>query len=502
MLNEVNVVQLGHFDYSIYAPEGYNIKWNYEPDFSILKDAYIDVLLLFRDITEDEYLFLSKNSKAYCVFFYDGIDIENSLYNKKLYYEKCGKVYNENQMIDFVKNVLFDFYSSSYGEKVDIINLFVSQKFNGSIKYNGYEDVELNGDFGDSINQIVFWKYNIPIYTNQSLEFWLEYEKEGDIELFLTITQFASGSSDKVDNKWSFSENELKDVVVIKNHKSDGSLFFSIKAKGTGKLRIISLHNRFSRRNKGSFIIGGQRKVLSNREEILYYFDPGNYKPPLNVYFSGYRTQEGYEGYNMLRRLKHPFIIFTDARLEGGGFYIGNEEYENAIVHIIERHAEVLKFNNSDIILSGMSMGSFGALYYGCNIKPHAIIVGKPLVSLGDVARNEQVLRSGEFPTSLDVLHKNTGGTEDKDIEKLNNKFWNKFDKADWSNTEFAIAYMKDDDYDANAYNNLQEHLDDLGAIIYGKGLSGKHNDDTSGIIRWFLGQYESIIDEDFDNKD
>ena len=502
MLSEVNVVQLGHIDYSIYTPEGYNIKWNYEPDFSILKDAYIDVLLLFRDITEDEYLFLSKNSKAYCVFFYDEIDIDNSVFNKKLYYEKFGKIYNNNQMVDFIKNELFDYYTSSYGEKVDLINVFVSQQFNGSVKYNGYENVELDGDFGKDLSQIVFWKYNTPISTNQSLEFWLEYEKEGDIEIYFSITQFASGSSDKIDNNWIFNEEELKKLVVVKNDKVDGSLFFSIKAKGTGKLKIISLHNRFSRRNKGSFIIGGQRKALSNREEILYYFDPGNYKAPLNVYFSGYRTQEGYEGYNMLRRLKQPFIIFTDARLNGGSFYIGNEEYENAVVHIIERHIETLKLNNSDVILSGLSMGSFAALYYGCDIKPHAIVVGKPLVSLGDVAKNEQILRSNDFPTSLDVLHKSTGGTDGKDIETLNNKFWSKFDNADWSNTKFAIAYMKDDDYDANAYNNLQEHLDDVGAIIYGKGLPGKHNDDTSGIIKWFLSQYEAIIDEDFNNKD
>ena len=57
------------------------------------------------------------------------------------------------------------------------------------------------------------------------------------------------------------------------------------------------------------------------------------------------------------------------------------------------------------MILSGISMGAYGALYYGCDIKPHAMILGKPLVNIGNVALNEKYLRPGGFPTSLDVLH-------------------------------------------------------------------------------------------------
>ena len=58
---------------------------------------------------------------------------------------------------------------------------------------------------------------------------------------------------------------------------------------------------------------------------------------------------------------------------------------------------------------------------------------------------------------------------------------------------------MMEDDYDRNAYQNLQSHLKDAGARIYGKGLRGRHNDDSSGIINWFLSQYQEIIESDFD---
>ena len=63
-----------------------------------------------------------------------------------------------------------------------------------------------------------------------------------------------------------------------------------------------------------------------------------------------------------------------------------------------------LGFTRDQVILSGISMGSFGALYYGCDIMPHAMILGKPLASIGDVAANERLRRPGGFPTSLDVV--------------------------------------------------------------------------------------------------
>ena len=33
---------------------------------------------------------------------------------------------------------------------------------------------------------------------------------------------------------------------------------------------------------------------------MIYYFNPGDLKPPLAVYFSGYRSAEGFEGRGMM----------------------------------------------------------------------------------------------------------------------------------------------------------------------------------------------------------
>ena len=42
------------------------------------------------------------------------------------------------------------------------------------------------------------------------------------------------------------------------------------------------------------------------------FLSPGDFKPPLAVYFSGYRPAEGFEGYWMMKNLRCPFLLFSD----------------------------------------------------------------------------------------------------------------------------------------------------------------------------------------------
>ena len=57
------------------------------------------------------------------------------------------------------------------------------------------------------------------------------------------------------------------------------------------------MHKRWSRLDFGDFILGGHRYTDAERNEFIYYFNPGDLKPPLNVYFSGYRPAEGFEAF-------------------------------------------------------------------------------------------------------------------------------------------------------------------------------------------------------------
>lgn len=503
-MKTIRVLQLGTEDFSksIQVPECG--EWYYEPDFSELPEKDFDLVILDREVRENEFDYLIRFSKAYTLFITERVGLKKGNITQELFKRKMGKRLTDKEIEHLLKSELPCYFPEPYGEKFKPPNICAAQGFMGRVWWKGAEGIDLTGDFGNELTQSIFWRNNIPIERDQVIEFWLEYTKDDTVEIALEIwlIRFGYGTDPELKDVWTFSEKELEHVVCVENKgKNTGHMFVSVKAKGQGHLTIIGLHDRHSRKGKGTFIPGGERAVTSQREEVFYYFDPGNFKPPLNVYFSGYKTQEGFEGYYMLRKMKHPFLLISESRLEGGAFYIGSEEYENAVEQIIREHMEKLGFQNSDVILSGLSMGTFGALYYGCRIHPNTILLGKPLASLGDVAENERLNRPGVFPTSLDLLYKMYGSLGQDAASRLNDKLWNAFDHADWSNTRFAVAYMIEDDYDKNAYERLQSHLKGAsGARIYGKGLHGRHNDNTSGIVNWFVNQYRGIIEDSFDN--
>lgn len=160
----------------------------------------------------------------------------------------------------------------------------------------------------------------------------------------------------------------------------------------------------------------------------------------------------------------------------------------------------VLHFNEKDLIFTGLSMGSYAALYYGCDFSPNSIIIGQPLTNLGSVAKNETIFRPEVFPTSLDILRQN-GLCELSDVavEELNNRFWKKFDRSKLEGTKIVSSYMKNDDYDKDAFSCLTTHSINKNNTIYGKGIEGRHNDNKDAIVNWYHLQYERILKEDFD---
>lgn len=495
-MNKISVLQVGNEDLSLTLHIPDFVDWNYVDDLKEATERSYDVCVLNRCVNEKEARILLKKIRAYTMFVLDSVELKG--WTKWIYESRVGKIYSLNELQEFMSDDIKLFFPSGYGEKFDALSLSISQNFGGSISWDGYNGVLLNGEYGDDFYQIAYWRMNIPLFNEQVIDFWLEYEKDPSVNIQLKFEQFQAGSVSTVQNRWVFSEEDLKSVISIENKKMDGPIFASLLAKGQGKLRITNLHDRHSRKEYGSFLPGGIRKVTSKREEVFMYFDPGDMKPPLNVYFSGYKTQEGFEGFYMMRNMGAPFLLISESRLEGGAFYLGDKEYENLIVSGIQDCLKQLGFDNSQLILSGLSMGTFGALYNGCKLRPHAILLGKPLASLGDMANNERISRPGGFPTSLDVLSKNYGDMSLKSIDALNHRFWDLFDQTDWSHTKFIISYMLEDDYDMTAYNRLISHIDDVGVEVIGKGVHGRHNDDTYSIVAWFKKQYDDILKSDF----
>lgn len=498
-MDKISVLQLGNEDWSSTYTIPPEAEWVYESELTECPKRPYCLVFIDKIPSDDELKLLHKCTKAYCLYVRKGIDIQGNFL--KFCISKICKLIRFEDVGIFLENDLKYYFPRSYGEKFRNNNLGIAYGFKGSVKWHGNCGIEICGDFGEEYNQLLFWRNNIPIEKGQTIEFWMEYEKTKDVEIKLIITQYQSGSLSTVINKWEFVEEQFEHVVNVVNNEQSGPVSVSIHAKGNGTFKLIALHDRFARPGHGHFLPGGMRKVSSKREEVFFYFDPGDMKPPLNVYFSGYKTKEGFEGYFLMRNMGAPFLLVAEARLEGGGFYMGSKEYEKMISDEIQEYVNDLGFKNTDVVMSGLSMGTFGALYYGCDIRPHALILGKPLANIGDVALNEKLKRPGGFPTSLDVVMNVFGDANKWNAYLLNDKFWNKFAKTNWNETKFIMSYMIEDDYDSNAYQDVISHLNSKGVKVYGKGVHGRHNDDTAAIVGWFQSQFDKILLEDYGRK-
>ncbi len=498
-MDNIKVLQLGRYNYTRAFPVPDYVEYNFGTRINRATKTIYDVVILDKPIEDSELPILIKQTRAYGLFVTAETPIEGNL--KKLFDFKEGKVISRNELKEFFTEGLKNYFEKSYGEKSRLNNFVVSRNFKGQISQMGGIGLSLYGDFSSKMSQVAYLRNNLPLTTDQPIEFWLEYQSDDTVHVALEVTQIRSGSLSDVVKTWTFDENALKETVVVDNPNEAGYLFMSIKAMGEGGLVLCGLHDRFSRKGEGVFLPGGDRYITSEKEEIFCYFDPGDMKPPLNVYFSGYKTQEGFEGYYMMRKLGAPFLLVAEARLEGGGFYMGSTEYERTMVKAIQGYLDRLGFKHNELILSGISMGSSGALYYGCDFRPHAMIVGKPLASLGYIADNEALKRPGGFPTSLDVLNYQMGGSTREAIEALNKKFWDKFDQTDWSESNFVLSYMIEDDYDDSTYEIMLGKLGAVGGNIISRGVHGRHNDNSAAIVEWFVEQYNRILSDDFGRK-
>lgn len=416
---------------------------------------------------------------------------------------KKGYVINGNMADNFFRRLPQRFFGGQYGAKLHIDEADISRRFVSDITFYGNHFVSMEGSFGEKWSSLVIWRYNIPLEKGEPLELWLEFTKDESVDTRLVVRSIKSGNRDELIFTWIF-EDELNDpcgTMLLEDYEERGLLAFSLQVRGEGRINVGNLHYRNSHLGAGILKTGGSKKQDAAREEIVSFFDPMDRKPPLCVYFSGYRTAEGFEGYYMMKSLGAPFLLLADPRLEGGAFYMGSREYEDNIKEIIEDCLNDLGFTGSELIMSGISMGSTGALYYSSDFMPYQVIVGKPLTNMGSIAYNEKYHRPGGFPTSLDVLYGIAGGTGKEEIKIANDNFWDRFDSADFSDTRFAISYMKEDDYDLTGYEDLVQHLSRKEITVYGKGMTGRHNDNTSGVVEWFRSRYVRVLMDSFNRK-
>ncbi len=389
-------------------------------------------------------------------------------------------------------------FSGQYGDKIAPHTCIVNSRFKGDAYYDGSHAIVLTGDFGKDFKPILSWQNYLVYDREKVIQIWPEYTVTGRVEVSFTLRLLDFGTAGKFSREFVLKGEELKHPLEIPVADEDAYILITAKAKGSGTLRVGAIHKRWSRMEMGQCILGGERYVDENREEFFHYFDPGDLKPPLNVYFSGYRTAEGFEGFYMMRKFKTPFLLIADPRVEGGAFYLGSKSFESNIIKVIQDKLKFLGFKDDDLILSGLSMGSFGALYYDAQLKPAAIVVGKPLVNIGTIAECMRLKRPEEFGTAIDVLMKNEKAMDADAIQRLNRRFWNVLEQSNIKETTVAVSYMEDDDYDIEAFNMLLPLLSRQHVLVMSRSIPGRHNDDSATITNWFVNFYNMILESRF----
>ena len=508
MKKKTEVIQIGASDWREQYPLPSGVNWHYrssddptrETEESEAADGKkapkdFDVVILDGAVDEEYMPYLLTLGAAYVYFYTDRAHMTEGL--RGLIDRKLAVRLSDEEIPAFLRRIPIQYFRGQEGSKLKPGMILAAHDLQSKVITDGNRCIAIEDDFGDTLRPVFQWKYNITLRKEQPLELWLEYTKSGDVTFAFKVRLFQDGSLCELLWTKVFTEEELSQPLIFFDGQA-GYLACEVFAKGKGRLEMGNLHFRQSRLDAGQFLAGGERHADPTRREFISYFDPGDLKPPLNVYFSGYRTAEGFEGYFIMKRMQSPFLLIGDPRLEGGGFYMGTPEFEQSIVDVIQAALDRLGFTRDQLILSGMSMGTFGAAYYACDLLPHAVIIGKPLMNIGNVASNEKRLRPGGFPTSLDVLRSTIGGNTPEDAEQLNERFWKKFDAADFSRTRFVISYMYQDDYDMTGYPDILAHLQDRRVPIVSKGLEGRHNDNTSGIVSWFMSQYRRVLRSDF----
>lgn len=407
-----------------------------------------------------------------------------------------------NDSAAVARQISLYFFARQNGLKLGNTDFKIDESFTGEATQIGTTYTRFKASFGDDYRPLAQWR--MAYWDSKDIEMEALPEQrvlEGNVQLQYHVC-ILDGLTE-VKAEYVFDGDDVFQPQHFETGPDDINVYVNVWAKGTGTVNIGSVHIRQSRGGFGDLMVGG--KHISDPEnlngQILYLFNAGDMKPPLNVYFSGYRETQGYEGFFMMQKMNSPFLLIADTRFEGGGFYIGSEKLEDAIVQVIEQSLQRLNFKHDQLILSGLSMGTFGALYYAARLNPYAVVAGKPLIHIGTIAENFRINRPDDFGTALDILLDATGHNNAAAVDELNDVFWQTFKKGNFKQTTFVFGYMLNDDYDVDAFPEMFDYLKERypeGKILH-KGLIGRHNDNTGGIVSYFSSQYYNLLTTGFD---
>lgn len=345
------------------------------------------------------------------------------------------------------------------------------------------------------------YRDNWYIAPKRQMKVWLEFEQNVDVDV-----RFRVFLSDNGQRSHYVIDLDTRHEPILPLPIQDHGQFINvaIEVRGVGELTIGYVHGRWTRYGVGHYIPGGQRLVdPNNNEEIPYYFNPGDGKPPLTVYFSGINMVETFEGKNMVRRMKSPSIVFFDPRLSLGEFFV-SDNLQKQIVKLIKQKLADLGFTNQQLVATGISQGSYAAMKICGPLQPKAIIVGKLLCNLGHIAARGRLHRPNDFQGSYDVVTRIINSELDiHDPQQLDDSYWRVIRECDLTHTKIFVAYMLNDNFDNWAFNRFEQTPAIKASEEFAfKGYPGRHNDNSFVISNWFKERLKQVMQDDFGRRE
>lgn len=403
---------------------------------------------------------------------------------------------------ELIDNLLSHFFDGQSGIRYAPTQLMITNKAINEFEYLDSGHLKIILDTKDEWVNVGTYKHNFYIDPNRIFKIWLSL-RTLNIKIRLRIYPALTGGDGKVTDFeiLNIDPKQSKEYMLkLAADKNIRTACVNVEAKGNGAFILGVLHWRWSRGGNGSFIPGGKRIVDQiNHDDIAYYLNPGDLKPPLNVYFSGARALEGFEAYPLFRKMHAPSLLFTDMRLNVGEFYDdASQSLGKKIKEVINESLKKIGFTKDQLLMNGISMGTYPALKYGAQLQAHAIVVAKLITNLGYVATRQRLERPDEFDTIFDIDNQFINSLNEKQLKELDRNFWLQFEKNDLSQTKLFIGYMENDDYDNQAVKKLKQSkaIQSAKQIIY-KGYPGRHNDNPA-VINWFIERVHQIMRTDF----
>lgn len=494
----MKVLQLGPEDWTQSYTIPDNIDWdvNTFPPKKKKKKLHYDVVIITGavNMSDLQWEVLRMASVTYSVLYLPGVP-EQLGAQGKLFLKEQAAIEITHEPQEVIDNLDKYFYFGQTGIRLSPTNLVINRL--GFPVYAFTDGYHLQVDV-DADNWQTLGTYKMTPYydAGKQLSLWLECTQSPNLDVRLLVYNL-QGNADQSFTMPIKGQNEL----IVPMGVTDYARFIgvSIQVKGQGLMQVGTFHYRWTRHGYGNYIAGGRKLVNpANNEEIAYYLNPGNLKPPLFVYFSGARGLEGFEAYPLFRSTGKPALLFTDPRLQMGQFYTG-DYFQREIKKVIRQTVERFGFTMQDVVTSGLSMGSYPALKLGAELGVHAIICGKQLTNLGYLAERAPRERPYGFDTGLDITARNAKNMSSEALKDLDRRFWEKFNETNLSQTKLFIIYMLDDDYD----NRTIDYLKKSPAVVNGKqfihrGIAGRHNDNTADVSGMFVDRIYDMINTDF----